>query len=80
MLDPEIAREIREGLLEVSSRDVGEITAERRIDELGLDSVSLAELVFLLEEKLDVIIEMEEMAEVETFADLSDLIKKRRGA
>jgi len=79
MLDPEIAKKLEKGLYEVSGREVGEITAERRIDELGLDSVSFAELIILLEDELDVVVENEELVELETFGDLGELIQSRMG-
>ena len=80
MLDPEIAKKLEKGLYEVSGREVGEITAERRIDELGLDSVSFAELIILLEDELDVVVENEELVELETFGDLGELIQSRMGS
>lgn len=79
-MDPEIAKKLEEGLHEVSGREVDKITDERRLDELGLDSVSLAELVILLEDELDIVLENEDLLELETFGDLAKLIESRREA
>ena len=78
MLDPETASLIEKGLRELTSRDIGTITADRRIDELGLDSVSTGELVIVLEDELDLVLDDEDLVGMETFGDLGALIKKHQ--
>lgn len=77
MLNPEIAGKIEKALQDLCPAEVEAITAERRIDELGLDSVSVAELVIELEDQLDITLENEEIVGMETFGDLVALIEQR---
>ena len=77
MLNPEIAGKIEKALQELCPAEVGTITAERRIDELGLDSVSIGELVIELEDELDITLENEDIVGMETFGDLAALIQQR---
>ncbi|MCA9775541.1 MAG: acyl carrier protein [Candidatus Eremiobacteraeota bacterium] len=79
MLDPETAQLIEKGLRELTSRDVGPITSDRRIDELGLDSVSTGELIIVLEDELDLFLDDQELVGLETFGDLGALIQKHKG-
>jgi acyl carrier protein len=79
MLDPETARLIENGLRELTSRDVGPITSDRRIDEMGLDSVSTGELIIVLEDELDLVLDDDDLIGMETFGDLGALIKKHQG-
>ncbi|MFA7480688.1 MAG: phosphopantetheine-binding protein [Vulcanimicrobiota bacterium] len=76
MLDPETARLIEKGLCELTSREVGPITADRRIDELGLDSVSTGELIIVLEDELDLVLDDKDLVGLQTFGDLGALIQK----
>lgn len=73
-LDPEFKKHLEEALEEVATGDVGPITAERELGELGLDSISIAEMILILEDKVDVDIEQEELEQLRTFADLEDLV------
>ena len=77
-LDPEFANKLSEALAKVSTRDVGPITADRPILELGLDSISLAEMVLVLEDELDIGLEQRDVMELKTFGDLQDLVEKVR--
>jgi acyl carrier protein len=79
MLDPETAQLIEKGLRELTSRDVGPITSERRIDEMGLDSVSTGELIIVLEDELDLVLDDQDLVGLETFGDLGALIKRHKG-
>lgn len=75
-LDPEFKQHLEEALAEVAAGDIGEVTADREIADLGLDSISLAEMVLELEDKIDVVIEPEDLQSLETFGDLEAFIKK----
>ena len=59
MLDPVLAEKIKTALERLNFGEVGAITADQRIDELGIDSVSLSELVVLLEEDYRIDIDSE---------------------
>ena len=77
-LDPEFAQKLTEALTKVSTRDVGPITAERPIRELGLDSITVAEMVLVLEDELNIGLEQNDVMALETFGDLQDLVEKAR--
>ncbi len=58
--------------------DLGEEASIR--DGLGLDSLQIVELLFEIEEQLDVKIEDEEAAKLSTVSDLLDLIQAKMDA
>ncbi|MFV3127816.1 acyl carrier protein [Niveispirillum sp. KHB5.9] len=56
------------------------ITTETSITrDLGLDSLAVMDFVMVLEDKFDVSIPMERIAEVETIGDLARTISELRG-
>lgn len=75
-LDPEFERSLNDALRQVCNRDVPPVTADGLIADLGLDSVSVAELFVVLEETLDIAIEPAEVMQARTFADLQALVKR----
>lgn len=77
-LDPEFERSLNAALRQVSDRDIPPITADGLIADLGLDSVSIAELFVVLEETLDVDIDPDEVMNARTFADLQVLVRRLR--
>lgn len=78
MLNPEFLESLQQAISQVSTRDVGPITADRPIRDLGLDSLSIAELLVVLEDRLDVTLEQSEIERVRTFGDLQDLVTRVR--
>ena len=77
MRDPVLAEKIRVALERLNFGEVGPITADQRIDELGIDSVSLSELIVLLEEDYTIDIDSEELFSLETFGELEALLKEK---
>ncbi|MFA5505729.1 MAG: phosphopantetheine-binding protein [Vulcanimicrobiota bacterium] len=77
MLDATLAEKLKIALERLDYHDFGPITDELRIDELGIDSVALSELLALLEEDYDIDIDSEELFSVETFGELEALLKAR---
>lgn len=77
MLDPVLAEKLKTALTRLGMETPDKITAEQRIDDLGIDSVALSELVVLLEEDYEIDIDSEELFSVETFGELEDLLKTR---
>lgn len=77
MLDPVLAARIETALKRLNFEEVGTITADQRIDELGIDSVSLSELIMLLETDYHVDVDSEELFSLETFGELEALLKAR---
>jgi acyl carrier protein len=79
-LDPEFASQIHEALRQVSSCEVGPITADSRIADLGLDSLALNELAIVLQDALHLTLGEEEFLQLRTFGDLQDLVGRLRSA
>lgn len=77
-LDPEFAQALREIMLEISAREVEECRADQALSDLGLDSMSVAEVVVMLEAKWNVILEQEEVEQIETFGQLQELMLSKR--
>lgn len=75
-LDPEFERSLTAALKQVYNREVPPVTADGVIADLGLDSVSVAELFVVLEETLDIAIEPAEVLKARTFGDLQALVKR----
>jgi acyl carrier protein len=76
-LDPEFERQCQIALAKVSTKSLGPIEGDRVISDLGLDSVSVAELLFALEDQLDITLELTEIEQLNTFGDLQELIQRR---
>tara|TARA_Y100000815_G_scaffold213440_1_gene198270 strand:- start:65 stop:301 length:237 start_codon:yes stop_codon:yes gene_type:complete len=77
MLDPVLAEKLKTALNRLDLETPDKITADQRIDDIGIDSVALSELVVLLEEDYDIDIDSEELFSVETFGELEALLKTR---
>ncbi|MBI3928824.1 MAG: acyl carrier protein [Armatimonadetes bacterium] len=77
-LDPEFARQVRAALFQVTTRDLGTLTTDRELAELGLDSVSTVEMLVVLEDELGITLEQDDLEQVRTFGDLQKLIQDRR--
>ncbi|MEW6279688.1 MAG: acyl carrier protein [Candidatus Eremiobacterota bacterium] len=77
-LNPEFEKHVAAALKEVSTKDLGPVTADRPLSELGLDSVSVAELMIVLEDKFDVSLEQGDLEQLKTFGDLQDLIERAK--
>ncbi|NDD31602.1 MAG: acyl carrier protein [Proteobacteria bacterium] len=78
-LDPEFERTVTTALRQVANRDVPTVTADGLIADLGLDSVSVAELFVVLEETLDIVIDPDEIMQARTFRDLQDIVQRLQG-
>jgi acyl carrier protein len=79
-LRPEFVQAVEQAFAQISQRELGPLTAERPLAELGLDSVSLVELVLNLEDQLDLHIPQERLEELRTFGDLQDLVEELEAA
>lgn len=78
-LGPEFIRLIRETLLECGIQDVGEITADLKLSELGLDSVGAAEMLIVLEDEYDITLKQQEVMALETLGDVKKMTDDLRG-
>ena len=75
--DQDLLNLLKAAVYDVNLRQLDQVDAEMRISELGLDSVSMMELIGVLEEKLSIRISDEEVAAVSKIGDLLNLIRKR---
>ena len=66
----------KQAALEVHGKELGALDAATEISTLGLDSVAVMEMTGCLEEKLNIRIPDEELAEVETLGELDTLIRR----
>lgn len=62
---------------EVSGKKLSGLTKDTVISKLGLDSVAIMELVAHFEEKLNIRLPDEDLAKVQTIADLAQVVKNR---
>lgn len=62
--------------LEVSSKQLSGLTPETVISKLGLDSVAVMELVSYFEEKLEIRMPDEDLAQIQTLGDLTRLVNR----
>lgn len=65
-----------DAIRQVSGKNIGNVAADQRIAELGLDSVSVMEMVGTIEEKLGVQLSDDELTKINTFGDLAALLGK----
>ena len=77
-LDPEFATVLRDIMTKISSRDVGEFRASQSLAELGLDSVSLAEVIMMLEDEFNVSLDQREIEQIDSFGQLHELVQRAR--
>ncbi len=81
MQHEEIIALVRQALGEVAptrTADFVGITAETRIDALGLDSIATMEMVSFIEERIEVTFPDDELARVQKVGDLVALIQGSR--
>ena len=74
----EFLDKLQGALTQVSGRDVGPLTPERPIAELGLDSITLADLMMTLEDELKIDLERDEVEKLVTLGDLETLVLSKR--
>ena len=74
--DAEIIELFRGAVREVENKELGDLSAETRLVDLGMDSVTTMEVIGVLEERLNVQFPDEDLANIHSLADLSGLIKR----
>ncbi len=74
---PDVAREIIKIISEKTSNTNGALKISDPLDELGLDSLGVVELTFLIEEKFDVEIPLNANSDIsaKTVADLVEMVE-----
>jgi acyl carrier protein len=59
---------------EFDQRELDDLDRSTRISDLGIDSVSMVEIVGYLEEDLDFYLPDEKLMDIETIGDLTDIV------
>jgi acyl carrier protein len=70
----EVATRVRELLAETLHRDVGEISLDARLEDLGVASIDLITLVFELEDAFGRTLEDEDIAGLTTVGSVVDFL------
>jgi acyl carrier protein len=65
---------------EVDKREFSEMTGDSVISELGIDSLSMMQIVGEMELRLDILIPDEDLVELITVADLVKVVERRLGS
>jgi 8-amino-7-oxononanoate synthase len=73
--DQELIGIFKAAVYDISLKETGDINAETKISELGLDSVAIMEMIGLLEENLDIHIKDEDVTTLNSVGDLLNLIR-----
>jgi acyl carrier protein len=68
-----IAREVEKG------KDLPAIDRDSKISALGIDSVSMMEIIGVIEDELDVSIPDEKLSRLQTVGDIEKVIQEQRG-
>jgi len=78
---PDLVESIFEALQQtVKGKKSGTISRETVIADLGIDSITLMEMIGILEDRLDVVLADEDITSIRTIGDLESLIRRRRAA
>lgn len=77
-LDPEFLKVVENAIRQVTVKNLGPITADRQLNDLGLDSISTAELIIALEDSFDLNLDQTEVEKLKDFGDLAQLVERAR--
>jgi acyl carrier protein len=69
---------IRSTFREVIERPLGELNLDTSIADLGIDSVSVAEIVFRIEDALGIEVPTAEWVRIRTLVDFVDVVDRAR--
>jgi len=76
----EIIRAIQQFAHEIAEREFPEFTEGQVIAELGMDSLSTLEMVGMIERELSIYLPTDELGDVHTIGQLTDLVQKKLAA
>lgn len=76
----DIVRRLREVAVEIAERELPSMDESRVIAEIGLDSLSTLEMVGMMERELGIFLPTDELADIRTIGDLTDLIENKLAA
>jgi acyl carrier protein len=75
---PEVISLLRQIVLEVTEKPLPEISSTVPIAELGIDSISLAEIMMRIEDSLGIEVPATEWLRVRTIEEILNLIERTR--
>jgi acyl carrier protein len=78
--DPKIVELFAKAIWEVDQKKIDDLTMDKQIASLGIDSVALLEVIGFIEEELEIHLPEEKLQKVETLGDLADVIAEVRAA
>ncbi len=78
--DPEIIALFSKAIWEVDQKKIADLTWDREIASLEIDSVAMMEVIGYLEEMLSLHLPEERLQQVRTLGDLADVIADARAA
>ena len=73
----EIIRAIQEYAHEIAEREFPPFTEAQVIAELGMDSLSTLEMVGMIERELNIHLPTDELTDIHTVGELTDLVQKK---
>jgi len=76
----EIIARLREAAIEIAERELPPMTETQVIAEIGLDSLSTLEMVGMMERDLGIFLPTDELADIRTVGELTDLIEQKLAA
>ncbi len=76
----DIVRRLREIAIEIAERELKPMDENTVIAEIGLDSLSTLEMVGMMERELGIFLPTDELADIRTIGQLTDLIEHKRAA
>ncbi|MBR4879987.1 MAG: acyl carrier protein [Clostridia bacterium] len=69
-----VFEKLRAIIEEITGLDADEITVEATLDDLGLDSLDVVEIIMASEDEFDITIEDDALTGVKTLGDVVDII------
>lgn len=73
MADVDVEAEVKRIIAEQALLDVSDVTAEKTLEDLGLDSLALVEMIFAIEETFDVSVPFNANAPQDSDFDISNV-------
>lgn len=77
--DPKVVDLFAKAIWEVAQTKIDDLGFDKQITSLGIDSVSMMEVIGFIEEELEVHLPEEKLQKVQTLGDLADVIAEVRG-
>jgi acyl carrier protein len=80
MNDADLIKLFQSAAQEVAGYNLENLSLDTKLSDLSLDSVAVMEIIGVVEQKLEIRFDDEDLSRLTTVRDLSALIKKAKGA